>query len=287
MNTPCHPNRQHPPLPRKRHRTGARPRQLHRRPAAGRGHAARRAADEPLGQRPTDRHGPGAGAGRARCGGHGHRTRHPRRPAAGHLCARRAHFCRAAAHACGPSDGLGGGPQPHPSATSCTPHAVANHPTAAPLLHARDAMQAGSFVLPPGHGATRRCSASLGPSPTPPARLAGDRRARTLLFGKPDRLCDSARQRPLADPQRHTTPRRGAALGGARAAHPAVAGAGGVPAHGRRLWRQRNAGRAFGCVGRAGRAQVWAAGQDAAGPGRRHPDHRQTPPLQPRLASGL
>jgi xanthine dehydrogenase large subunit len=52
----------------------------------------------------------------------------------------------------------------------------------------------------------------------------------------------------------HPAPRRGAALGGARAGHRQPCRARGMPAHGRRLRWQGNAGRPPGRVGRAGRA---------------------------------
>jgi xanthine dehydrogenase large subunit len=148
-----------------------------------------------------------------------------------------------------------------------------------PLLHAREAMQAGSFVLP-------KVTVQRGDTPQALAQAPHRLQGSLEIGGQEHFYLES--QIAYAIPQEN-----GLWLIHSGTQHPGevqhwVAHALHIPlAHGRRLWRQRNPGRAPGRVGRAGRAQVWSAGQDAAGPGRRHPDHRQTPPFQPRLASGL
>jgi xanthine dehydrogenase large subunit len=82
-------------------------------------------------------------------------------------------------------------------------------------------------------------------------------------------------------------PRRGAALGGACAGPGQPRRACGMPAHGRRIWRQGNAGRAPGSVGSDSSPQITATHQTAPGPRRRLHGHRQTPPLCLRIHRGL
>ncbi len=81
------------------------------------------------------------------------------------------------------------------------------------------------------------------------ARPVRGRRPGALLPGGPDRLRAAAGAGPVAGVLQHPAPRRGPALGVACAGPGQPPRAGGMPAHGRRLRRQGNAGRPPGGVG--------------------------------------
>jgi hypothetical protein len=138
-----------------------------------------------------------------------------------------------------------------------------------------------------GDGAARRAGARHREGGASPLRLARSRRPGALLPGRPGRLRAAAGAGPVVDLFQHAASGRGAALGGACARAGEPCGEGRMPAHGRRLRRQGNAGRPHRGVGRAGGAQDEAAGEDAAGPRRRLHGHRQAPSLCLRLGGRL
>ena len=148
-------------------------------------------------------------------------------------------------------------------------------------------MRSKSYVLPPVTVRRGEPEAALARSAPHARRPAGSGRPGAFLPGRPGGLRAAAGAGPVADPLQHAASRRGPALGGARAGAGEQRGDGGMPAHGRRLRRQGNAGRPHGGVGGAGRAQVQVPGETAAGPRRRLHDHRQAPSFRVRLASRL
>jgi xanthine dehydrogenase large subunit len=110
--------------------------------------------------------------------------------------------------------------------------------------------------------------------------------AGAFLPGRPDRLRPAAGAGPVVDLLQHPAPRRGAALGGARAGHRQPRGA---------VECRRMGGGFGGKETQAGHLAVWAAlaarkatpRQAAAGPRRRLHGHRQAPPVCLRLRRGL
>ncbi len=112
-------------------------------------------------------------------------------------------------------------------------------------------------------------------------------RAGTVLSGRPDQLRRAAGRRWHARALLDATPQRDAAGGVACAGRCGACGAGGMPAHGRRLRRQGIAVRAVRLHRRGGGAAAEPAGEAAPRPRRRLHDHRPAPRLRVRLRHRL
>ncbi len=118
-------------------------------------------------------------------------------------------------------------------------------------------------------------------------RADADRRAGAFLPGEPGGPGPAGRgwrrHRPFLDPASE----RGAAHRGRRAGRARRRGDGRDPAHGRRLRRQGDPGQPVRRHGRPGGQDDRPRRQAAAGPRRRHGDHRQAPRFRGRLLRRL
>lgn len=110
-------------------------------------------------------------------------------------------------------------------------------------------------MLPPVFVTRGDATGGAGQSAPHAERYAGGGRAGAFyLEGQVAYVVPQEQNQWLVSSARST--RRSAALGISRAGAGQPRGARGVPAHGRWFWRQGNAGRAHGRVGRAGRTQA-------------------------------
>jgi xanthine dehydrogenase large subunit len=123
------------------------------------------------------------------------------------------------------------------------------------LLTPREAHAAQQYVVPPMHLARGDAAAALAPRRTA-ARQPERRRAGAVLPGRPDQLCGAAGRRHAAAALFHPAPSEMQHLVAHALGATPHAGAGGVPAHGRRLWRQGIAVGAAGLRGGAGGARL-------------------------------
>ncbi len=242
-------------------------------------HAARRAHPVEGGARPAAARGHRRSAEDARRARGRAGRRHPRRSHARHLHARRAGVRARHRGIHRPGRGPRRCRHGHAGATRRAQGEAGDRSAARHHRRARG-REGTELRAASGDGAPRRARTRHRAGAAPAGRLAGRRRPGALLPGRPGRLRLAAGAGPVVDLLPHAASRRGPALGGARAGPGEPRGEGRMPAHGRRLRRQGNAGRPHRGVGRAGGAEVQAPGEAAPGPRRRLHGHGQAPSLR-------